>query len=34
MQIVGARHRDDLVLRAAHALYGAGGTSPGLRPGS
>ncbi|MGP4011337.1 amidase [Streptomyces sp. 4N124] len=29
MQIVGARHRDDLVLRAAHALYEAGGA--GLR---
>jgi len=24
MQLVAARHRDDLVLRAAHALYGAG----------
>ncbi|MFE9449174.1 amidase [Streptomyces sp. NPDC006739] len=24
LQIVAARHRDDLVLRAAHALYGAG----------
>jgi aspartyl-tRNA(Asn)/glutamyl-tRNA(Gln) amidotransferase subunit A len=24
LQIVGARHRDDLVLRAAHALYEAG----------
>ena len=32
LQIVGARHRDDLVLRAAHALYGTGDTSPGLRP--
>ncbi|MBK3579707.1 amidase [Streptomyces sp. MBT65] len=26
MQIVGARHRDDLVLRAAHALFTAGAT--------
>jgi aspartyl-tRNA(Asn)/glutamyl-tRNA(Gln) amidotransferase subunit A len=24
LQIVAARHRDDLVLRAAHALYEAG----------
>jgi aspartyl-tRNA(Asn)/glutamyl-tRNA(Gln) amidotransferase subunit A len=30
MQIVGARHRDDLVLRAAHALCGAGDS--GVRP--
>ncbi|WP_405840406.1 amidase [Streptomyces sp. NBC_01518] len=30
MQIVGARHRDDLVLRAAHALSGAGDS--GVRP--
>ncbi|MFJ9242252.1 amidase [Streptomyces sp. NPDC101776] len=30
MQIVGARHRDDLVLRAAHALFEAGATSSGL----
>ncbi|MEV1077188.1 amidase [Streptomyces sp. NPDC050211] len=28
LQIVGARHRDDLVLRAAHALYEAGGAGP------
>ncbi|WP_328364022.1 amidase [Streptomyces sp. NBC_00445] len=28
MQIVAARHRDDLVLRAAHALYEAGGVGP------
>ncbi|WP_328440434.1 amidase [Streptomyces sp. NBC_00444] len=28
MQIVAARHRDDLVLRAAHALYEAGGAGP------
>ncbi|WP_328502995.1 amidase [Streptomyces sp. NBC_00457] len=28
MQILGARHRDDLVLRAAHALYEAGGAGP------
>ncbi|MGW0997621.1 amidase [Streptomyces sp. NPDC002523] len=28
MQIVAARHRDDLVLRAAHALYGADLTLP------
>ncbi|WP_405859914.1 amidase [Streptomyces sp. NBC_01515] len=30
LQIVGARHRDDLVLRAAHALFGAGVS--GVRP--
>ncbi|MEW1827826.1 amidase [Streptomyces sp. NPDC088196] len=30
MQIVGARHRDDLVLRAAHALLGA--EDSGVRP--
>ena len=30
LQIVGARHRDDLVLRAAHALSGAGDS--GVRP--
>ncbi|WP_416963846.1 amidase [Streptomyces sp. Agncl-13] len=30
LQIVGARHRDDLVLRAAHALFGAG--ISGVRP--
>ncbi|MFG2377413.1 amidase [Streptomyces sp. NPDC048504] len=30
LQIVGARHRDDLVLRAAHALFGAGVC--GVRP--
>ena len=30
MQIVGARHRDDLVLRTAHALSGAGDS--GVRP--
>ncbi|KAB1142700.1 amidase [Streptomyces luteolifulvus] len=29
LQIVAARHRDDLVLRAAHALYEAGVTSAG-----
>ncbi|WP_367322847.1 amidase [Streptomyces sp. HUAS ZL42] len=29
LQIVAARHRDDLVLRAAHALYEAGVTSGG-----
>ncbi|MFE3636309.1 amidase [Streptomyces cellostaticus] len=29
LQIVAARHRDDLVLRAAHALYGAGLTPGG-----
>ncbi|MGW7134516.1 amidase [Streptomyces bobili] len=29
LQIVAARHRDDLVLRAAHALYEAGFTSGG-----
>ncbi|MFF9000117.1 amidase [Streptomyces achromogenes] len=28
MQIVAARHRDDLVLRAAHALYEAGAVAP------
>ncbi|MCC5477381.1 amidase [Streptomyces barringtoniae] len=28
LQLVAARHRDDLVLRAAHALYEAGVTSP------
>ena len=28
LQVVGARHRDALVLRAAHALYEAGFTSP------
>ncbi|MEU3838985.1 amidase [Streptomyces sp. NPDC028635] len=28
LQIVAARHRDDLVLRAAHALYEAGATAP------
>jgi aspartyl-tRNA(Asn)/glutamyl-tRNA(Gln) amidotransferase subunit A len=33
MQIVAARHRDDLVLRAAHALYEAGLPLPGtVRP--
>ncbi|MGC0211118.1 amidase [Streptomyces levis] len=31
LQLVAARHRDDLVLRAAHALYGAG-VAPGSRP--
>ncbi|WP_405972236.1 amidase [Streptomyces sp. NBC_00988] len=30
LQIVGARHRDDLVLRAAHALFAAGAS--GVRP--
>ncbi|GAA2221217.1 amidase [Streptomyces indiaensis] len=29
LQLVAARHRDDLVLRAAHALYGAGVASAG-----
>ncbi|MEU6390626.1 amidase [Streptomyces sp. NPDC046939] len=39
MQVVAARHRDDLVLRVAHALYEAGIARPdpvqvtGLRPG-
>ncbi|MEG3628824.1 amidase [Streptomyces poriticola] len=35
MQLVAARHRDDLVLRTAHALYGAGVPGPvtGVRPG-
>ncbi len=34
LQIVAARHRDDLVLRAAHALYEAGVASgPGVTPG-
>ncbi|MGW0838394.1 amidase [Streptomyces prunicolor] len=36
LQIVGARHRDDLVLRAAHALFGAGASgasrASGVRP--
>jgi aspartyl-tRNA(Asn)/glutamyl-tRNA(Gln) amidotransferase subunit A len=33
LQLVAARHRDDLVLRAAHALYEAGVASAGrLRP--
>jgi aspartyl-tRNA(Asn)/glutamyl-tRNA(Gln) amidotransferase subunit A len=32
MQIVGARHRDDLVLRAAHALFEAGATPSGAAP--
>lgn len=32
LQLVAARHRDDLVLRSAHALYEAGITS-GFRPG-
>ncbi|OEJ39190.1 amidase [Streptomyces agglomeratus] len=34
VQVVAARHRDDLVLRAAHALYGSGaaGVSPVPRP--
>ncbi|WP_210576762.1 amidase [Streptomyces sp. GESEQ-4] len=32
MQIVGARHRDDVVLRAAHALYEAGGAGPRNNP--
>ncbi|MEV6111092.1 amidase [Streptomyces sp. NPDC052109] len=33
MQLVAARHRDDLVLRAAHALYEAGAvTAPSLLP--
>ncbi|CAM5715662.1 amidase [Streptomyces purpurascens] len=27
LQLVAARHRDDLVLRAAHALYEAGAAS-------
>ncbi|MGC5037715.1 amidase [Streptomyces sp. DT190] len=31
LQLVAARHRDDLVLRAAHALYEAG-VAPGSRP--
>ncbi|MDT0392266.1 amidase [Streptomyces dubilierae] len=31
LQLVAARHRDDLVLRAAHALYGAE-VAPGSRP--
>ncbi|CAL9464645.1 amidase [Streptomyces sp. enrichment culture] len=31
LQLVAARHRDDLVLRAAHALYGAG-VAPDSRP--
>ncbi|MFJ4472443.1 amidase [Streptomyces sp. NPDC089424] len=31
MQLVAARHRDDLVLRAAHALYEAGAAA-GVRP--
>ncbi|WP_155054751.1 amidase [Streptomyces blattellae] len=31
MQIVGARHRDDVVLRAAHALYEAGAGGGGTR---
>ena len=31
LQLVAARHRDDLVLRAAHALYEAGVTSAGGR---
>ncbi|MER8220052.1 amidase [Streptomyces sp. NPDC094143] len=31
LQLVAARHRDDLVLRAAHALYEAG-AAPGSRP--
>ncbi|MFG2883888.1 amidase [Streptomyces sp. NPDC048297] len=34
MQIVAARHRDDLVLRAAHALYGADLTLPLAGSGS
>jgi aspartyl-tRNA(Asn)/glutamyl-tRNA(Gln) amidotransferase subunit A len=29
LQLVAARHRDDLVLRAAHALYEAGAGSAG-----
>ncbi|MDQ0991082.1 aspartyl-tRNA(Asn)/glutamyl-tRNA(Gln) amidotransferase subunit A [Streptomyces sp. V3I7] len=38
LQIVAARHRDDLVLRAAHALYEAGaasaaGPAPAVTPG-
>lgn len=32
MQIVGARYRDDLVLRAAHALLDAEAASSGVRP--
>ncbi|MEV0734381.1 amidase [Streptomyces sp. NPDC050549] len=32
LQIVGARHQDGLVLRAAHALYGAGAAFSGLGP--
>ncbi|MFD0315219.1 amidase [Streptomyces flavalbus] len=32
LQLVAARHRDDLVLRAAHGLYEAG-TAAALRPG-
>ncbi|GAA4822196.1 amidase [Streptomyces ziwulingensis] len=31
LQLIAARHRDDLVLRAAHALYEAGAASPGPR---
>ncbi|MEU3250029.1 amidase [Streptomyces sp. NPDC006997] len=31
LQLVAARHRDDLVLRAAHALYGSGAAA--VRPG-
>ncbi|MBD0420703.1 amidase [Streptomyces sp. TRM S81-3] len=33
LQLVAARHRDDLVLRAAHALFEAGATGPRLTPG-
>ncbi|MFV0135810.1 amidase [Streptomyces sp. HMX87] len=34
MQLVTARHRDDLLLRTAHALYEAGVAEPVVRPGS
>jgi aspartyl-tRNA(Asn)/glutamyl-tRNA(Gln) amidotransferase subunit A len=33
LQIVAARHRDDLVLRTAHALYESGFASPAVRTG-
>jgi aspartyl-tRNA(Asn)/glutamyl-tRNA(Gln) amidotransferase subunit A len=32
LQLVAARHRDDLVLRAAHTLYEAGIAAAGLTP--